>query len=339
MKNNHSLLAHNTFGIDVQARFFAEYSTLDELKNIMTSYYNQQGNSAPVLHIGGGSNLLFLNDYEGLVLHSSNKGIKVLDEDAESVIIQVGAGMIWDELVEETLNRGWYGLENLSLIPGEVGASAVQNIGAYGSEVKDFIQRVHLFDLHTFKARIMTRQDMQYAYRYSILKSNDLRGRYAVTHVDYKLQKNFAPYLEYGGLKTMVQDVAQLDAFVLRNCIIELRQSKLPDTKILGNAGSFFMNPIVSRSIYETLQKEYPEMPHYEVDADHIKIPAGWLIEKSGWKGKSLGPAGVYERQALVLVNLGGAKGEDILRLCEAVRADVKIKFGIDIHPEVNFIS
>ena len=358
MKNNYSLLEHNTFGIPAQAAYFTEYSTVEQLREELVNYYHQEsiepltGERPHVLHIGGGSNLLFLKDYEGLVLHSAIMGIEVIEDAVDSVLIRVGAGMVWDDLVAETLRRGWYGLENLSIIPGEVGASAMQNIGAYGAEVKDYIDQVYLFDMYTLEPCTKSREEMQYAYRYSILKSDEWRGRYAVTHVQFRLSKTFVPRLEYGGLRKALagcqgqgkgQDeadlMAQLDAQQLRQVIIDMRQGKLPDPKVLGNAGSFFMNPIVERPVFEALLKEYPEMPHYEVDAEHVKIPAGWLIEKWGWKGRRLGKAGVYERQALVLVNLGGAMGADIVDLCEAVRADVRVKFGIDIHPEVNFIG
>ncbi len=341
MKNNYSLLEHNTFGIEAKARYFAEYSSVNELKHELNSYLSMRETDQDihVLHIGGGSNLLFLKDFDGLVLHSAIKDIEVTAEDDSSVNVRVGAGVVWDDLVQETLHRGWYGLENLSLIPGEVGASAVQNIGAYGAEVKDYIQRVWLFDLRSMEEKVMTAGEMQYAYRYSILKSNALRGRYAVTHVEYRLSKTFTPHLEYGGLKKAVEGMDNLDALTLRKLIIDLRNSKLPDTKVLGNAGSFFMNPIVERSVFEKLLALYPEMPHYDVDTNRVKIPAGWLIEQAGWKGKDLGCAGVYERQALVLVNRGGAKGEDIVRLCETVRKDVREQFGIEIHPEVNFIE
>ena len=345
MRTNYSLLSHNTFGIEATARYFLEYEDVDVLKSELESYLQldrvQAGSAShpKMLHIGGGSNLLFLQDYDGLVLHSAIKGVQVLEEDEQGVLIRVGAAMVWDDLVDYTIRQGWYGLENLSIIPGEVGAAAVQNIGAYGVEAKDFIHCVHLFDLHTLTASQMDNSEMNYAYRYSILKSEELRGRYAVTHVDFRLSKTFTPRLEYGGLsKATAALEGELTAETLRDVIINMRNSKLPDPKVLGNGGSFFMNPIVSRSKFEQLYRNYPEMPHYEVDAEHVKIPAGWLIEQSGWKGKSLGSAGVYERQALVLVNLGGAKGEDIVRLSDAVRADVKAKFGIDIHPEVNFI-
>lgn len=345
MEKDYSLLKHNTFGIEAKARFYAEYASVEELKGELLAYREalaQMGDDgdARILHIGGGSNLLFLQDFDGLVLHSAIRGIEVLAEEADSVLIRVGAGMVWDDLVAETLKRGWYGLENLSIIPGEVGASAVQNIGAYGCEAKDFIRCVHLFDLQTLEECQKSAAEMHYAYRYSILKCDELRGRYAVTYVDFLLSREFTPHVEYGGLRAATSCVeGELTAQKLRDVIINMRNSKLPDPKVLGNGGSFFMNPVVANSVFLKLQGEFPEIPHYRVDDDHVKIPAGWLIEKAGWKGKNLGRAGVYERQALVLVNLGGATGEDIVRLCEAVRADVKQKFGIEIHPEVNFIA
>lgn len=336
--SNISLKPYNTFGIDAQASVFVEYENVEELQQVLQKYRDDRK-----LHIGGGSNLLFLDDFGGVVLHSAILGIEVTEETDSDVVVKVGSGMVWDDLVAETIKRGWYGLENLSLIPGEVGASAVQNIGAYGAEAKDFIVSVELVDMTTGECRTMRNDECEYAYRYSIFKSETLRGRYAVTHVSYRLSKVFVPHLEYGGLQKAVEACGmtpdELTADRLRDIIITTRNGKLPDPKVLGNAGSFFMNPIVDRKKFEALMAEYPGMPHYEVDADRVKIPAGWLIEQSGWKGRRLGNAGVYEKQALVLVNLGGASGQDIVRLCETVRSDVSTKFGIDIHPEVNFID
>lgn len=353
MIKDYSLLQHNTFGIDVRARYFAEYASVDELKEILREYQLQllpcsesafckeyPDNTKNILHIGGGSNLLFLKDFDGLVLHNAIRGIEVLEDNGESIRIKVGGGMVWDDLVAETIGRGWYGLENLSLIPGEVGASAVQNIGAYGSEAKDYIVRVHLLDLQSLESLTKEVGEMDYAYRYSWLKSGAAKGKYAVTYVEYQLSHTFQPRIEYGGLRAALlkHETTELTATLLRQVIIEMRNGKLPDPKVLGNAGSFFMNPVVERSVFDRLFNKYPEMPHYEVDANHVKIPAGWLIEQSGWKGRKLGNAGVYERQALVLVNHGGATGQEIVNLCNAVRADVKEMFGIDIHPEVNLI-
>lgn len=337
---NCSLLEHNTFGIAATARRLVEYSTVEELQDFI-GQRNRDGDTSPLLHIGGGSNLLFLKDFDGTILHSAILDLEVIREDADEVCVRVGAGMVWDEWVALAVERGWYGLENLSLIPGEVGASAVQNIGAYGAEAKDFITAIETVDLQTGEQRSFANDECQYAYRHSIFKAA-LRGRYAVTHVHFCLSRRFRPNLEYGALRQALAGsgiaLEALNAAQLRKLIIDTRNSKLPDPKVLGNAGSFFTNPIVQRTVYERIVSLYPQAPHYDIDADHVKIPAGWLIEQCGWKGKALGRAGVYEKQALVLVNLGGACGRDIEDLCHTIQEDVRQQFGIDITPEVNFI-
>lgn len=335
-----SLLPYNTFGIDANALCLKEYNSEAELLDII-KLLPKEYPSKKVLHIGGGSNLLFLGDFDGVIIHSCIKGVEIISETQNHIKIRVGAGMVWDDFVAYTIDHEWYGLENLSLIPGEVGASAVQNIGAYGREAKDFIVNVECIDLKSGVKRVFNNEECAYGYRQSIFKSDEVRGRYAVTYVVYQLNKSFEPYLEYGGLRNILADRVNdgtLTPEVLRKTIIEIREAKLPNPKVQGNAGSFFMNPVVSRSKYEELAAQYEGMPHYYVDAEHVKIPAGWMIEQCGWKGRSIGPAAVHDRQALVLVNKGGAKGEDIVRLCEAIRSDVRKKFGIDIHPEVNFI-
>lgn len=338
MVKDQSLKDKNTFGIEANARYYAEYRSVDDLQTLI-SIRNERLNGSPVLHIGGGSNLLFLKDFEGIVFHNDIKSIEVLTESDNDVELRVGGGLVFDDLIVFALKNGWYGLENLSIIPGEVGASAVQNIGAYGVEAKDFISLVELVDLSTGERKTMTNSECSYGYRRSIFKQPDVWGRYAVTYVHFRLSKHFTPRLEYGGLQKAVDSIENdLTAMELRQIIIDMRNSKLPDPKVLGNAGSFFMNPIITRMQFNSLVEKFPAMPHYEVDDDHVKVPAGWLIEQSGWKGRSLGRAGVYERQALVLVNLGGATGSDIVALSDAVRSDVKLKFGIDILPEVNFI-
>lgn len=337
---DYSLLEHNTFGIAAKAHFFVEYQSIEELQDFIHKR-QKKGDTSPLLHIGGGSNLLFLDDYEGAILHSLIKDIRIIDEDEEVVVVCVGAGMVWDEWVEIAIDKGWFGLENLSLIPGEVGASAVQNIGAYGSEAKDFISHVEAVDLQTGEIRVFNRAECQYAYRHSIFKTA-LRGRYAVTHVEFRLSRRFRPNLEYGALRSALANngilLEQVTPSILRKTIIDIRENKLPDPKKIGNAGSFFTNPIVERTTYERIANEYPSVPHYEVDSNHVKIPAGWMIEQCGWKGKALGPAAVYDRQALVLVNLGGANGHDIEKLCQTIQADVYQRFQVKIVPEVNFI-
>lgn len=322
----------NTFGLDVKAGRWLEYASVEELKALIA-----EGQiSSPYLHVGSGSNLLFLGDFEGTVLHSAIKSIELVNQDAEKVWLRVGAGVIWDDFVAYCVERGYYGAENLSLIPGEVGASAVQNIGAYGVEVKDLISCVETVDVHGDR-RVFGVEECGYAYRNSVFKRPDMKS-FFVTHVTFALNKAEQYTLNYGTIRQELEKYPQIDLATVRQVIVSIRESKLPDPKVLGNAGSFFMNPIVTRTKYETLLQEYPSMPSYQVDATHVKIPAGWMIEQCGWKGKSLGNAAVHDKQALVLVNCGGATGADIVALSDAVRAAVREKFGVEIHPEVNMI-
>ena len=328
----YSLLPFNTFGIDVSASRFLEYASVAELKE----YIAQGAVTTPFLHIGGGSNLLFTKDYDGLILHSRIGGIEVTAEDSQTVSLRVGAGVVWDDFVACCVEHGWYGAENLSLIPGEVGASAVQNIGAYGVEVKDLITAVETVNVQGY-GRVYSVEECEYAYRSSIFKRPENKSVF-VTYVRFRLSKEERYTLDYG---TIRQELAKYPAPTLpivRKVIIEIRESKLPDPKVMGNAGSFFMNPIVAKEKLEALQRDYPRIPYYELPDGRVKIPAGWMIDQCGWKGKSLGPAAVHDKQALVLVNRGGAKGSDIVALSDAVRASVRDKFGIDIHPEVNVI-
>ena len=233
--------------------------------------------------------------------------------------------------------EGLYGAENLSLIPGEVGASAVQNIGAYGAEVKDLITTVEAIEMETGRIVQFTNAQCAYAYRQSRFK-RDWKDRFFITHVTYRLRRTFVPHLDYGNIKAALAEkgIVTPTPIELRQAIIDIRNAKLPDPKVEGNAGSFFMNPIVERSKFEALKDHYPDMPHYIIGNERVKIPAGWMIEQCGWKGKTLGRAGVHHKQALVLVNKGGAKGSDVLTLCHRIQGDVKAKFGIDIYPEVN---
>lgn len=332
-----SLLHHNTFGIDARCDDFREYDRVEQLCALFSEMHGRRW-----LHIGSGSNLLFVDDFDGLVLHSRIKGREVARQDDDHVWLRVGAGENWDELVAWCVEQGFYGLENLSLIPGEVGASAVQNIGAYGVEAAQFVESVETVEAATGKKRVFMHDDCGYAYRSSIFK-NAKKGKYAVTHVTYRLSRHFAPDLEYGAVRRELEahNVSPdcVTPQMLRNLIMEVRRAKLPDPCETGSAGSFFMNPVVSEEKFKSLQKQYPAIPHYAMQGGGVKIPAGWMIEQCGWKGRSLGRAGVWGRQALVLVNLGGATGKDIVKLSDAVRADVEKKFGIQIFPEVNFIE
>lgn len=332
MEHNYPLLSHNTFGIEVTAACFFEYESVDELRGLIASGRLIR----PFLHIGGGSNLLFTKDYEGMVLHSRIEGIEVIAETADDVTLRVGAGVVWDDFVAYCVKHGWYGAENLSLIPGEVGAGAVQNIGAYGVEVKDIVVSVETLNIDGTE-RVYSVGECDYAYRNSIFKRTDMKDVF-VTYVNFRLSKKEQYKLDYGTIREELAKYPAISLETVRQAIIEIRQAKLPDPKVIGNAGSFFMNPVVSRARFKALQEEYPQMPFYELADGRVKIPAGWMIDRCGWKGKALGPAAVHEKQALVLVNRGGAKGCDIIALSDAVRASVRDKFGIDIHPEVNFI-
>ena len=332
MEQKYSLLSHNTFGIDVSAACFLEYASVDELRGLIGSGRV----TSPYLHIGGGSNLLFTKDYEGTILHSRIGGVEVVAETDDDIVVRVGAGVVWDDFVDYCVQRHWHGVENLSLIPGEVGASAVQNIGAYGVEVKDLIVRVETLNIEG-KEHVYDVTECGYSYRDSIFKRPENKSVF-VTYVSFRLSKKEHYTLDYGTIRRELEKYPGVTLDVVRRVIIAIREEKLPDPRVMGNAGSFFMNPIVGREQFEALQAEYPQMPFYEIDTDRVKIPAGWMIDQCGWKGKALGPAAVHDKQALVLVNRGGAKGADGIALSDAVRASVRAKFGIDIHPEVNFI-
>lgn len=335
---DYSIKSHHTFGMDVKAKHFIEYDSVEDLLIVLSKLRNE-GSETTWMHIGSGSNLLFLAlEYEGTILHSNIKDYSIVDENESNIFLRVGSGVVWDELVEYVVAQGWGGMENLSLIPGEVGSSAVQNIGAYGVEVKDLIVSVEAIDVSLLTERTFSVEECKYAYRQSVFK-NELKGKFVVTHVTYRLEKNPHFNLEYGNIQKEIDVIGRgtsLDS--IRQAIINIRNAKLPDPKVLGNAGSFFMNPIVPREIYEKINKNYPQMPYYKVDDNFIKIPAGWMIEQCGWKGRSLGRAAVHDKQALVLVNLGGATGEEMVTLCKAVQEDVFRKFGVTIHPEVNLI-
>lgn len=331
---DYNLRTHNTFGIDVKCNRFLEYENVDEAREIARTL---RESATPFIIIGGGSNLLLTKDFNGIVVRSAVKGIC-----KDGLRITCGSGEVWDDVVAGSIACGLYGLENLSLIPGDVGASAVQNIGAYGTEAQDFIRDVYAVEIATGKQRTFSRDECRYGYRDSRFK-HEWKNRYLIYAVEYELSNVFSPRLDYGNVRAELArkglDENALTAQQVRDTIIEIRNAKLPDPKVTGNAGSFFMNPIVCREKYEQLAAQYADMPHYDTtDYDMVKIPAGWMIEQCGWKGKSLGRAGVHDKQALVLVNRGGATGAEIVALCEAIRTDVKEKFQIDIYPEVNII-
>ncbi len=329
-QENYSLLRHNTFGIDAKCKRFIEYSSVEEAQQVAEMITDAD---QPLLILGGGSNLLLTGDYNGTVLHS---GIRFL-EQTDECHVRCGSGFIWDGVVDYCVANNLYGAENLSIIPGEVGASAVQNIGAYGAEAKDLIECVEAVEIETGQICRFTNTECAYSYRQSKFK-HAWKNRFLITAVTYKLSKTYNPKLDYGNIRVALaaKGIDNPTAMQLRETIIDIRNAKLPDPKVLGNAGSFFMNPVVSTHKYNQLAQQYVGMPHYTIDSEYEKIPAGWLIEQCGWKGKALGKAAVHNKQALVLVNCGGATGSEVVQLYKTIQHDVKQKFDIEIKPEVN---
>jgi len=333
-QRNYSLLRHNTFGIDAICQHFVEVESVDELQAFAATVTEADRR---LLIIGGGSNLLLTGNYPGTVLHVAIKGIT--PDVANPSLLRVGCGEVWDDVVEYCVAHYLYGAENLSLIPGEVGATAVQNIGAYGAEVKDIIYKVEAVEVVTGRRVTFGRDECGYGYRQSRFKQ-EWAGHYIITHVTYQLSTTFTPHLDYGNIRAELQrqGIDHPTARQLRDTIIHIRREKLPDPAEQGNAGSFFMNPVVTKEQFRKLQHDYPQIPHYAAGDDHEKIPAAWLIDQCGWKGRTLGAAGVYQKQPLVLVNCGGATGADVVALCRAIQYDVEQRFGIAIKPEVNIV-
>ena len=336
IQSNVSLKSYNTFGIDVTTRYLVE---VDNDQDIQTLFQLPDIQSLPKLILGGGSNLLLTQDFNGLVIRINIKGIETVKEDQDHVWLRVGAGENWHEFVMYCVERGLGGIENLSLIPGTVGAAPMQNIGAYGVEIKDTFDRLEAVDISTGVKRIFTNADCRFGYRDSVFK-NEVKGQYIISNVQFKLDKNPVFHVSYGDIqKTLEQmGVKELTLKAISEAVIKIRRSKLPDPAEIGNAGSFFKNPEIPASQYETLKIEYPNIPGYVINEEIVKVPAGWLIEQCGWKGKRFGNIGVHARQALVLVNYGGGKGLEIKQLSERIQASVEEHFGICLHTEVNFI-
>ncbi len=329
-----SLRLRHTFGMDLYAEEWIEFSSEEEI-----SAFVKDGrlDHRKYLVAGAGSNLLFCGNYQGVVLHSAIRDIEISPETDGTVCVRAGSGVVWDDLVAYCVTQGWGGLENLSHIPGEVGASAVQNIGAYGTEVSETIVSVEAVRLSDGSLRHFPAETCDYAYRHSAFK--DLwKGQYFITYVTYRLSTRPELNVRYEGLSQRIAGITHPTLSDVRNAVIEIRREKLPDPLFLGNAGSFFMNPVITRDHYNRLRETYPDLPHYAVDAGHVKVPAGWLIEQCGWKGKSIGRAAVHERQALILVNRGGATATEVLHLAEEICASVRKKFGIELKPEVNYV-
>lgn len=334
IQENISLKSLNTFGFDKSARFFIAVDSIEKLKEalIWAKEHNQK-----VLVLGGGSNILLTKDVEGLVLKVELKGIHVEREDEDNIWVKVGAGEVWHDLVLHAIEKNWAGLENLSLIPGTVGASPMQNIGAYGVEIKELFDSLEALNRSTFELEVFSSEACKFGYRESVFK-NEVKDQYVICSVTFKLKKTPKFHVEYGAIKDVLEEkgIKELTIKAVSDAVVEIRKSKLPDPKEIGNAGSFFKNPTIGINHFSELQSKYPGIPGFP-NEDGVKVPAGWLIEQAGWKGKRIGNVGVHAKQALVLVNYGGGNGAEIWSLSEKVKQSVKEKFGIELNPEVNF--
>lgn len=334
---NYSLKLYNTFGIEAKAKYFVDVSTINDLRKVLV--FRRQ-KDLPILFIGGGSNMLFVDNFPGIVLKLNLKGIEILKEDNDYVYVKSQGSENWHHFVEWTLEHDFGGLENLSLIPGNVGTAPMQNIGAYGVEVKDYIVEVQTLELETGNERIFTNEECHFGYRESIFK-NELRGQYVLVAVTFKLTKqNHQLHVDYGAIKTELDSEQIINPTIqdISRAVIKIRESKLPDPSQIGNSGSFFKNPVISNDEFAEIEKNHPQIAHYKTDSG-IKLAAGWLIEQAGWKGKRFGDAGVHDKQALVLVNYGNATGKEIYDLSEQIIEDVKAKYGVTLEREVNIIK
>ncbi len=336
IQKNYSLKKLNTFGIDIKAQLFSEVKSKEQLELILTDENFKQ---IPKFILGGGSNILFTQDFPGLVIKNSIPGIEIIWQDEDFVLIKAGAGEIWHDLVLFCIEKNLGGIENLSLIPGTVGAAPMQNIGAYGQEIKDVFENLEGIFVETDETKTFTTEQCRFGYRDSIFK-NELKNKFVITSVVLRLNKNPVLKLDYGTVKDEIEKL-NLNKITIKNVsdvICKIRQSKLPNPAQIGNAGSFFKNPEVDEKIFSDLKKEFPGIPGYKTDVNKIKVPAAWLIDKCGWKGKKIGNTGSHSRQALVLVNYGNATGSEILSLANDIKSSVKDRFGIILEEEINII-
>jgi len=335
IQKNISLKPFNTFGIDVNASHYCDIRSNDELISCLDSNPEKE-----IFILGGGSNMLLTKDIDALVLHLNLKGITLEKENDDSVIVKALAGENWHDFVLWCLNNDFGGVENLSLIPGNIGTAPIQNIGAYGVELKDVFVSCEALEIETKQIKTFTASDCQFGYRDSIFK-NSHKGKYIITSVNIKLsKKNHVLHLDYGAIKNQLKESGILSPTIkdVSEAVIAIRQNKLPDPKKIGNSGSFFKNPVIPVELFKALQNNFDDVPHYKISESEIKVPAGWLIEKAGFKGKRFNNYGIHKNQALVLVNYGGAKGEDIYKLALLIKSTIKRLFNIDIEPEVNVI-
>ncbi|HMC01329.1 MAG TPA: UDP-N-acetylmuramate dehydrogenase [Flavobacteriaceae bacterium] len=335
IQQNISLKSFNTFGIDVNAKQFVSVSNIEELKQVLELVKNKNK-----LILGGGSNMLLTKDINELVIHIHLKGISVISEDRNTALIKANAGENWHEFVLWTLNQDFGGLENLSLIPGNVGTAPIQNIGAYGVELKDTFISCEAISVNSGEMHTFSKDECNFDYRDSIFK-NEAKGKYIITSVVFKLTKNEHKLnTKYGAIENQLESVGIKNPSIkdVSNAVISIRQSKLPDPKVLGNSGSFFKNPVITLNQFNDLKSNFPEIPSYLVSENQVKVPAAWLIEKAGFKGKRFGNYGVHTKQALVLVNYGNANGSDILALSKIIQKTILRLFNISIEVEVNIL-
>ncbi len=325
---------YNTFGIKSRARKLFTFDQTEELQEYIRSNDKSPGS---VVVLGGGSNVLFTDELRTTVLHPANRTITVEEETPTEVTVRAGAGVVWDELVNFALDHGYHGIENLSMIPGHCGAAPIQNIGAYGTELCEVFEKLQAVDLNTGNTVIFTSPECEFGYRNSVFKTR-ARGQYCITDIYLKLSKLPRFNLEYGALQATLDEmgVATPDLWDVSKAVRHIRSSKLPDPGKTGNAGSFFKNPVIEKTFYESLQKRWPDMPCYKISETHVKVPAGWLIDKAGWKGFRYGKAGVHDKQALVLINLGDTTGKEVLELARKIREDIYQHYGIELQAEVN---
>lgn len=337
IRENISLKRYNTFGIDATAKYFVPFQNVAELESLIGDSLVQTQSKKLIL--GGGSNILLMNDFDGIVMKNEIKGIEVVKEDEEHVYIRSGAGENWHQLVMYCVGNGFAGMENLSLIPGNVGASPMQNIGAYGVEIKDIFHHLEAYHLQDKTIVSFSLEECAFGYRESVFKRK-YKGRFVITSVTFRLRKEPVFQISYGAIQQELENmgVQELSIKAISQAVVNIRSSKLPDPKEVGNAGSFFKNPQVTKDHFAQLQKHFPSIPSFPFDETHIKVPAGWLIEQCGWKGFRRGDAGCYPKQALVLVNYGTASGDEIYRLSEEILLSVKEKFGVELEREVNII-
>ncbi|GAA0894650.1 UDP-N-acetylmuramate dehydrogenase [Fulvivirga kasyanovii] len=337
IQKNVSLKPLNTFGLEAKARVFVEVKSIEDLQEVLQS---EVASDNPLFILGGGSNVLLSKDFDGLVIKNSIMGKEVVHETDDFVLVKIGAGENWHNFVLYALESGWGGIENLSLIPGTVGAAPMQNIGAYGVEIKEVFEHLQAVNISNGEVEKFNKEACRFGYRESIFK-NKVKGQYIITHVTLKLTKeDHLLNTSYGAISETLEEMKVKKPTIqdVSEAVIKIRQSKLPDPAKIGNAGSFFKNPSVDRIQYEELKTEYPEIPGYDLPDNNVKVPAGWLIEQCGWKGVTRGAIGVHKNQALVLVNYGGGSGDDLKGLAEEIRASVIEKFGIELSAEVNII-